>query len=291
VLKAPRSLTAGGEGHWPQEWPEETIAEWIRQIPDLGDAAREEFLSQGSSMSELMYDYEQETLDSTGRDAGAAGAAAWEAFERARKACMEGDRLGLVLGSGQYSRDGFMQRNITGIAQEVQEEMAAAAAAEVWWLRGEWRNVEAVRIKARAAQKKEDERIKEQALRAFAESVGMPVDAMWEGVAQGEQGEIVEIDWHEKDLKGTLPVGDMHMPNLRKLNLRGNKTLKGDISTLGLPESMKYLLLCDCIGLTSDISARFLPARMTHLSLYGCTGLAGKTSGFVESEGHTLPYI
>ena len=111
VLKAPRSLTAGGEGHWPQEWPEETIAEWIRQIPDLGDAAREEFLrdiDEDSTMSQLMYDYDPECLDSTGRDAGAAGAAAWEAFDRARKACVGRDQLKLVLESGQYSRDGLV---------------------------------------------------------------------------------------------------------------------------------------------------------------------------------------
>ena len=68
----------------------------------------------------------------------------------------------------------------------------------------------------------------EEALRAFAESVGMPVDAMWEDVKRGDGGEIVEIDWSEKDLKGTLPVGDMHMPYLRNLNLAWNKELKGE---------------------------------------------------------------
>jgi hypothetical protein len=68
----------------------------------------------------------------------------------------------------------------------------------------------------------------EEALRAFAESVGMPVDAMWEGVKRGDGGEIVEIDWSNKDLKGTLPVGDMHMPYLRKLYLYANEELKGE---------------------------------------------------------------
>ena len=68
----------------------------------------------------------------------------------------------------------------------------------------------------------------EEALRAFAESVGMPVDAMWDGVVRGEGGEIVEIVWRRKDLKGTLPVGDMHMPGLRFLILEGNSNLKGE---------------------------------------------------------------
>ena len=68
----------------------------------------------------------------------------------------------------------------------------------------------------------------EEALRAFAESVGMPVDAMWEGVKRGDGGEIVVIYWSWKDLKGTLPVGDMHMPYLRELNLYDNRELKGE---------------------------------------------------------------
>ena len=74
----------------------------------------------------------------------------------------------------------------------------------------------------------------EEALRAFAESVGMPVDAMWDGVKRGDGGEIVEIDWSYKDLKGTLPVGDMHMPYLRKLNLYGNRELKGEARGVGV---------------------------------------------------------
>ena len=68
----------------------------------------------------------------------------------------------------------------------------------------------------------------EEALRAFAESVGMSVDAMWEGVTRGDGGEIVEIDWRYEDLEGTLPVNDMHMPYLRNLYLYGNSELKGE---------------------------------------------------------------
>jgi hypothetical protein len=68
----------------------------------------------------------------------------------------------------------------------------------------------------------------EEALRAFAESVGRSVERMWDGVTRGDGGEIVEIDWWGKDLKGTLPVGDMHMPYLRTIDLRGNRELKGE---------------------------------------------------------------
>ena len=73
----------------------------------------------------------------------------------------------------------------------------------------------------------------EEALRAFAESVGMSVDAMWEGVTRDDGGEIVEIDWSDKDLEGTLLVGDMHMPSLRKLDLSLNDELKGEANVLG----------------------------------------------------------
>jgi hypothetical protein len=66
----------------------------------------------------------------------------------------------------------------------------------------------------------------EEALRAFAESVGMW--SMREGVKRGDGGEIVEIDWSYERLKGTLPDGEMHMPYLRILNLRGNRELKGE---------------------------------------------------------------
>ena len=73
-----------------------------------------------------------------------------------------------------------------------------------------------------------------EALRACAESVGVSVDEMWKDVKRGDGGEIVEIDWRHKDLKGTLPVGDMHMPYLRKLYLQGNRELKGEARGAGV---------------------------------------------------------
>ena len=82
----------------------------------------------------------------------------------------------------------------------------------------------------------------EEALRAFAKSVGMSVDAMWDGVARGDGGEIVEIDWSCEDLKGTLPVGDMHMPYLRKLDLDYNSDLKGGARGVGVA----FVKLTDC---------------------------------------------
>ena len=89
----------------------------------------------------------------------------------------------------------------------------------------------------------------EEALRAFAESVGMSVDAMWEGVTRDDSGEIVEIDWSDKNLErgpnvtseGTLLVVDMHMPSLRKLDLSLNDELKGE--GMSLVDSVKVLLL------------------------------------------------
>ena len=51
---------------------------------------------------------------------------------------------------------------------------------------------------------------------------------MWDGVTRGDEGEIVEIVREFKDLKGTLPVGDMHMPYLRELDLSCNWELKGE---------------------------------------------------------------
>ena len=68
----------------------------------------------------------------------------------------------------------------------------------------------------------------------FAKSVGMPVGNMEKGVTRGDGGEIVEIKWSYKNLKGTLPVGDMHMPYLRKLNLYNNKELKGEARGVGV---------------------------------------------------------
>ena len=80
-------------------------------------------------------------------------------------------------------------------------------------------------------------------LRALAESVGMPVGNMEKGVTRGDVGEIVEIDWYGKDLKGTLPVGDMHMPYLRKLNLNGNTELKGEARGVGVT----VVMFTDCV--------------------------------------------
>ena len=68
----------------------------------------------------------------------------------------------------------------------------------------------------------------------FAKSVGMPVGKMEKGVTRGDGGEIVEINWDYKNLEGTLPVGDMHMPYLRKLILYGNTELKGKARVVGV---------------------------------------------------------
>jgi hypothetical protein len=62
----------------------------------------------------------------------------------------------------------------------------------------------------------------------------MPVERMWRGVKRGDGGEIVEIVWRYKNLKGTLPVGDMHMPYLRTLILFGNRELKGEARGVGV---------------------------------------------------------
>ena len=73
-----------------------------------------------------------------------------------------------------------------------------------------------------------------EALRAFAEGVGMPIEKTWDGVMmRGDGVEIVEIDWSRKNLQGTLPVGDMHMPYLRNLNLRQNPKLTGEARGTG----------------------------------------------------------
>jgi hypothetical protein len=53
-------------------------------------------------------------------------------------------------------------------------------------------------------------------------------------VKRGDGGENVEINWYNKDLKGTLPVGDMHMPYLRNLFLYGNEELKGEARGVGV---------------------------------------------------------
>ena len=64
-------------------------------------------------------------------------------------------------------------------------------------------------------------------VRAFAASVGKRGDVM-EGVVRGETGLVVEINWGSKNLRGTLPVGDLNMPGLRVLDLRRNYSLKGE---------------------------------------------------------------
>ena len=48
---------------------------------------------------------------------------------------------------------------------------------------------------------------------------------MLEGVAMGPDGEILEINWQGKDLKGTFS-GAPHMPSLRKLDLTDNPDLQ-----------------------------------------------------------------
>ena len=66
-----------------------------------------------------------------------------------------------------------------------------------------------------------------EALRAFAESVGYKGDIMDGVVTACAGGAIEEIHWREKDLDGTLPVGDLNMPKLRVLDLYRNYRLKG----------------------------------------------------------------
>jgi hypothetical protein len=149
----------------------------------------------------------------------------------------------------------------------------------------------------------------EEALRAFAESIGMSVDALWRGVTGGDGGEIVEIDWSWKDLKGTLPVGDMHMPYLRKLVLDYNRGLKGEARGVGvavvkftdcfcvnelaslypyaavlslLPSSHTSLLLSPFAG---DIGTLVVPEGMLQLYLTNCSGLTGDIGTLVLPEG------
>ena len=68
-----------------------------------------------------------------------------------------------------------------------------------------------------------------EALRAFAKSVGYNKGDIMDGVVtECAGGAIEEIHWREKDLDGTVPVGDLNMPGLRVLNLSGNSSLKGE---------------------------------------------------------------
>ena len=60
------------------------------------------------------------------------------------------------------------------------------------------------------------------ALRAFATNVGMAEEDMLDGVTMGDDGEILEIDWSGKDLKGTF-TGAPNMPSLRELDLIGSE--------------------------------------------------------------------
>ena len=67
-----------------------------------------------------------------------------------------------------------------------------------------------------------------EALRAFAESVGYKGDIMDGVVTECVGGAIEEIHWRNKDLDGTLPMGDLNMPKLRVLDLEDNSDLKGE---------------------------------------------------------------
>jgi hypothetical protein len=69
-------------------------------------------------------------------------------------------------------------------------------------------------------------------VRAFAVNVGKRGDVM-EGVVRGEGGLVEEIHWKGGEgttinLDGTLPVGDLNMPELRVLDLSSNRNLKGE---------------------------------------------------------------
>jgi hypothetical protein len=91
----------------------------------------------------------------------------------------------------------------------------------------------------------------------------MSVERMWDGVKRGD-GEIVKISWSYKDLKGTLPVGDMHMPYLRKLWLSGNRELKGEARGVGV-KVVKFTDPCAAVLSllsSSHISLFFLPSQV-----------------------------
>ena len=53
----------------------------------------------------------------------------------------------------------------------------------------------------------------------------------------------------------------------------------GDIGTLVLPESIQYLTLQFCTGLTGDIGTLVVSEGMQVLGLGGCYGLTGKAKG------------
>ena len=73
----------------------------------------------------------------------------------------------------------------------------------------------------------------EEALRAFAESVGYKGDIMDGVVTECAGGAIEEIHWVGKDLDGTLPMGDLNMSKLRALDLYDNDRLKGERERAG----------------------------------------------------------
>ena len=89
-----------------------------------------------------------------------------------------------------------------------------------------------------------------EALRAFAESVGYKGDIMDGVVTECAGGAIEEIHWKEKDLDGTLPVGDLNMPKLRVLDLYDNARLKGAVDKFVLPEGMQNVNFEECCSLT-----------------------------------------
>jgi hypothetical protein len=72
-----------------------------------------------------------------------------------------------------------------------------------------------------------------EALRAFAEGVGYKGDIMDGVVTECAGGAIEEIHWKNKNLDGTLPVGDLNMPKLRVMDLSRNRKLKGERERAG----------------------------------------------------------
>ena len=67
----------------------------------------------------------------------------------------------------------------------------------------------------------------DEALRAFAESVGMKGDIITQCVTKDDEGQIVEISWRSMYLDGTLPTVALNMPYLRVLDLYDNASLTG----------------------------------------------------------------
>jgi hypothetical protein len=80
-----------------------------------------------------------------------------------------------------------------------------------------------------------------EALRAFAESVGYKGDIMDDVVTECAGGAIKEIHWGNKDLDGTLPVGDLNMPKLRMMDVSGNTDLEGDLCQMRFPVGIQTI--------------------------------------------------